>query len=153
MTNLNASKKKSGNLLNAPRIIPSIAIMKANRDIVHSAIIPTSNNCQSVEFSRVVRQNCRSLKYFCTNFVIFIGTRKNLSRWANEGRIQMHSLGLLLLCNLYAMIRHHRCMFQAPRKIWYPTFLYSHVYELIFIQVWRNSFSNNTKENLPFYVE
>ena len=32
--------------------------MKVNGDIVHIAVIPTSNNCQSIVYSGVVRQNC-----------------------------------------------------------------------------------------------
>ena len=60
-------------------IITSIAIMKANGDIVHPTIIPTSNNCWSIVYSGVVRQNCRSMKKFCTHFVIFIGTQKKLN--------------------------------------------------------------------------
>ncbi|GAA6095502.1 uncharacterized [Tachysurus ichikawai] len=43
-------------------IMIPIAIMKANREMVHPAIMPTSSGCQHVVKPDVVMQNCRSWK-------------------------------------------------------------------------------------------
>jgi len=70
------AQKSSTLLLLDALMITTIAMVKANGEMMHPAIIPTSKHCHAVLNSGVEKLNCKSPKKAFINSVIDIGTLK-----------------------------------------------------------------------------